>query len=63
MDLNLQDRVAVITGANSGIGFATAEAFLSEGARVAGVDLETNELEGLAQGAPVLAVRADLGGT
>jgi len=62
MDLELANRVAVITGANSGIGLATAKAFLAEGARVAGVDLETDALEELAQESQVLPVRADLGG-
>jgi NAD(P)-dependent dehydrogenase (short-subunit alcohol dehydrogenase family) len=35
----LQDRVAVITGAGSGIGLATARRFAAEGARVIAVDI------------------------
>ncbi len=35
----LQDRVAIVTGAASGIGAATAELFAREGAHVTGVDL------------------------
>jgi NAD(P)-dependent dehydrogenase (short-subunit alcohol dehydrogenase family) len=34
MDLELHDRVAVVTGASKGIGLAVARTFLSEGARV-----------------------------
>ncbi|GAA1544919.1 3-oxoacyl-ACP reductase [Dactylosporangium maewongense] len=39
MQARLQDRVAVITGAGSGIGLATARRFASEGAKVVVVDL------------------------
>jgi len=35
----LQGRVAIITGAASGIGLATAESFAAEGASIAGIDI------------------------
>ncbi|NCC66256.1 MAG: SDR family NAD(P)-dependent oxidoreductase, partial [Spirochaetia bacterium] len=35
MDLGLQDKVAVVTGASKGIGFEIAKAFLQEGCRLA----------------------------
>lgn len=37
MNLNLTDRVVIVTGASSGIGLETARRFLDEGARVFGV--------------------------
>lgn len=48
MDLNLTDKVAVITGGSKGIGLAVAEAFGREGARVVvGSRTETPELAAL----------------
>jgi NAD(P)-dependent dehydrogenase (short-subunit alcohol dehydrogenase family) len=44
----LQDRVAVITGAASGIGLATARRFAAEGAHVVAVDLNAGGIEALA---------------
>ena len=58
----LAGKVALITGGNSGIGLATAEAFLAEGARVviSGRDQNTLDAAGAALGPDVLPVRADV---
>ena len=45
MDLELTDRVIVVTGASRGIGFATAEALLKEGARVVLIARDANQLD------------------
>ncbi len=44
----LKDKVAIITGANSGIGHECALTFISEGASVAGVDINTGNMAELA---------------
>jgi NAD(P)-dependent dehydrogenase (short-subunit alcohol dehydrogenase family) len=47
MDLELADKVAVVTGANKGIGFAVTEALLAEGAYVVAGSLSTDNLDDL----------------
>ena len=43
----LQEKVAVITGVNSGIGRRTAELFAQQGAKIVGVDIRTDRMEDL----------------
>jgi len=45
---SVKGRTIVITGAGSGIGFACAEGFLNDGARVLGIDIKAEGLEKLA---------------
>ena len=47
MDLQLADKVAVVTGANRGIGFAVTRALLAEGAYVVAGSRTTDNLDGL----------------
>ena len=47
MDLHLTDKVAVVTGANKGIGLAITKALVAEGAYVVAGSLSTGNLDGL----------------
>ena len=68
MDLQLTDKVAIVTGSTRGLGFATARALLGEGCNVTicargeeGLAGATAELRSVPGGqARVLAVQADL---
>ena len=58
--LRLADRVAVITGAGSGIGRATAERFAQEGARVVCFDTDAEAAGAVAADVNGLAVVGDV---
>lgn len=63
MDLGLDGKVAVVTGAASGIGRSAAELLLAEGAKVVGTDIQEDGLRDLAEavgdGAALSTVVAD----
>jgi NAD(P)-dependent dehydrogenase (short-subunit alcohol dehydrogenase family) len=56
----LQDRVAVITGAGSGIGLATARRLAAEGARVVAVDIDARAGQAAADEVGGVFVAADV---
>jgi 3-oxoacyl-[acyl-carrier protein] reductase len=63
--MRLKDKVAIITGAASGIGLATARVFAAEGARVVLADLDAGRTEAARlsiadAGSDTLAVRVDV---
>jgi NAD(P)-dependent dehydrogenase (short-subunit alcohol dehydrogenase family) len=62
MSDRFKDKVAVVTGGNSGIGLATAKAFLKEGAKVAitGRSDETLKAAQKELGPDVLVIKADM---
>lgn len=62
MEQNFAGKIAVITGAASGIGHAVAEHFAKRGARVIGVDLSEDVTERMAQlpAGPHLGIVRDL---
>ena len=53
MDLQLTDKIAVVTGANKGIGLAITKALVAEGARVVAGSRSTDNLDGLEGVTPV----------
>ncbi len=63
--MRLKDKVAIITGAASGIGLATARVFAAEGARVVLADVDSSRTESARAsiadaGGETLAVRVDV---
>ncbi|NMO14353.1 glucose 1-dehydrogenase [Pyxidicoccus fallax] len=62
MSKRLQNKVAVITGGNSGIGLATAQLFVEQGARVAILGRDEKTLKAAAEGLgpAALAVQGDI---
>ena len=62
MSNRLQDKVAVITGGNSGIGLATAREFKANGAKLAffGRNRETLDKAAATLGGDALAVQGDV---
>lgn len=65
MDLDLAERVVIVTGGSSGIGYAIASAFAKERARVVITARRADALEAAAReltiqsGNPVIAIRSD----
>ncbi len=63
--MQLHNQVAVITGAGSGIGYATALLFAKVGAKVAAIDLDAEELQAVVdrihrQGGEAIALSGDI---
>ena len=50
MSQRLQGKVAIITGAAQGIGYATASKFLDEGARVVACDIDSESIDSAVAG-------------
>ncbi|MFA0963790.1 SDR family NAD(P)-dependent oxidoreductase [Roseivirga sp. BDSF3-8] len=59
MDLKIKDRIAVITGGDSGMGLATAKMLAAEGARIVLTDIDEEELQQAADEVRKLASTSD----
>src|SRR5882672_6262854 len=65
MNLSYENRVALVTGAGSGMGLAAAEAFAIQGAAVALVDINESAVRAAAErliaaGHKAIAIRSDV---
>ena len=65
MNLSYENKVALVTGAGSGMGLAAAQAFASEGAAVALVDINESAVRTAAErlvvaGHKAIAIRSDV---
>ena len=58
--MQIEGTVAVVTGAASGLGRATVQRLVAQGARVAALDLAGAPLDAFAASAPVLAIGGDV---
>lgn len=68
MNMRLQDKVAIVTGAASGMGKAIAEAYAKEGAKVAVSDMNLEGAEAVAEaikaaGGEAFAIKTDVSST
>lgn len=60
MDLGLQDRVLIVTGGSRGLGLATAQALVAEGARVVLAARDADAVQAAAESLGAVGVAADL---
>ena len=57
MNISFENKVALVTGAASGLGFATAKAFAEAGASVVLADWNEKEVEAAAKGSRIKVTR------
>ncbi len=57
MDLGLEDKIAVVTGAGGGIGFSIARGLIKEGCKTVLIDIDRNKMEKVSK---ILKDKADI---